>query len=77
MANLKKALESTGGRDELSLTLPTSYWYLQHFDIKSLAKHVDYFNYMSYDLHGEWDKGKPIYLCFFFRERGICSLTIK
>ncbi|KAJ6191606.1 Glycoside hydrolase superfamily [Penicillium mononematosum] len=56
MANLKKALQSTGGRDGLSLTLPTSYWYLQHFDIKSLAKHVDYFNYMSYDLHGEWDK---------------------
>ncbi|KAK1145844.1 hypothetical protein N8T08_003790 [Aspergillus melleus] len=56
MANLKAALKSTGGRNELSLTIPTSYWYLQHFDIKNLAKHVDYFNYMSYDLHGKWDK---------------------
>jgi GH18 family chitinase len=57
MANLKAALRSTGGRAELSLTIPTSYWYLQHFDLKNPAKHVDYFNYMSYDLHGLWDKG--------------------
>ncbi|KAL4740418.1 hypothetical protein BDV11DRAFT_214414 [Aspergillus similis] len=57
MANLKKALKETNGRDELSITIPTSYWYLQHFDIKSLEKHVDFFNYMSYDLHGTWDRG--------------------
>ncbi|KAL3257000.1 hypothetical protein ABHI18_007162 [Aspergillus niger] len=57
MLNLKNALKGTGGRDELSLTLPTSYWYLRNFDIKALAKSVDYFNYMSYDLHGTWDKG--------------------
>lgn len=57
MANVKSALKSTGGRDELSLTLPTSYWYLQHFDIKALEKNVDYFNYMAYGLHGTWDKG--------------------
>ncbi|KAI9371140.1 hypothetical protein BJX61DRAFT_548473 [Aspergillus egyptiacus] len=57
MANLKKALQGTGGRSEISLTLPTSYWYLQHFDIKGIAKHVDYFNYMSYDLYGTWDGG--------------------
>ncbi|KAF4165991.1 hypothetical protein CNMCM6936_007188 [Aspergillus lentulus] len=57
MANLKSALQGTSTGAEISLTLPTSYWYLQHFDIKELAKHVDYFNYMSYDLHGTWDKG--------------------
>ncbi|TPX21792.1 hypothetical protein DIZ76_015755 [Coccidioides immitis] len=57
MANLKKALKSTSGRDELSVTLPASYWYLQHFDLKKLSPHVDYFNIMSYDLHGTWDKG--------------------
>jgi GH18 family chitinase len=57
MANLKKALKATNGRDELSLTIPTSYWYLQHFDIKGLEPHVDFFNYMSYDLHGTWDRG--------------------
>jgi GH18 family chitinase len=55
--NLKQALSSTGGRDGLSITLPASYWYLQHFDIKTLANDVDWFNIMSYDLHGTWDKG--------------------
>lgn len=39
----------------VSLTLPASYWYLQHFDIKNLEKHVDWFNMMSYDVHGSWD----------------------
>ncbi|SMR55633.1 unnamed protein product [Zymoseptoria tritici ST99CH_1E4] len=42
----------------LSLTIPTSYWYLRHFDVKQLQDHVDWFNLMSYDLHGTWDKGK-------------------
>ncbi|KAK2742693.1 hypothetical protein FQN57_005148 [Myotisia sp. PD_48] len=57
MNNLKRALQSTGGRDTLTLTLPASFWYLQHFDIGKLQKAVDYFNIMSYDLHGVWDKG--------------------
>ncbi|KAL2759070.1 glycoside hydrolase family 18 protein, partial [Sodiomyces alcalophilus JCM 7366] len=56
LANLKKALKATGGRDEVTLTLPASFWYLQHFDIVQLEKHVDFFNIMSYDLHGTWDK---------------------
>jgi hypothetical protein len=56
MANLKSALDSTG-RNELSITLPASYWYLQHFDIVKLQSHVSFFNIMSYDLHGKWDLG--------------------
>ncbi|KAL4744802.1 hypothetical protein BDW72DRAFT_199248 [Aspergillus terricola var. indicus] len=55
MANLKKALKASGGRDGLSITLPASYWYLQHFDIVKLERSVDFFNIMSYDLHGAWD----------------------
>ncbi|RFU82010.1 chitin-binding, type 1 [Trichoderma arundinaceum] len=55
LSNLKSSLKATGGRDGLSVTLPASYWYLQHFDIKKLAKIVDFFNVMSYDLHGVWD----------------------
>lgn len=39
----------------ISLTLPASYWYLQHFDIASLEPLVDWFNIMSYDMHGSWD----------------------
>ncbi|KAJ5726245.1 glycoside hydrolase [Penicillium malachiteum] len=57
IANLKSALSNAGGRDELSITLPSSYWYLQHFDIAKLAPHVSFFNVMSYDLHGKWDLG--------------------
>ncbi|KAJ5240268.1 hypothetical protein N7468_004887 [Penicillium chermesinum] len=56
LSNLKKAL-SDSGRDGLSITLPASYWYLQHFDLENLYKHVDFFNIMSYDLHGKWDLG--------------------
>jgi chitinase len=41
ISNLKKALRATGGRDGLSITLPASYWYLQHFDIKKLVNDVD------------------------------------
>ncbi|KAM0669606.1 hypothetical protein ACQRIU_000001 [Beauveria bassiana] len=55
MARLKAALEGVG--KEVSITLPASFWYLQHFDIKKLSKSVDWFNVMSYDLHGTWDKG--------------------
>ncbi|KAL2695054.1 hypothetical protein AAEP93_004177 [Penicillium crustosum] len=57
LANLKKSLKGTGGRDGVSITLPASYWYLQHFDLENLHKHVDFFNIMSYDLHGKWDLG--------------------
>jgi chitinase len=30
---------------------------LQHFDIANLQEHVDWFNIMSYDIHGAWDIG--------------------
>ncbi|CBF89323.1 hypothetical protein AN0517.2 [Aspergillus nidulans FGSC A4] len=41
---------------EISATLPTSYWYLRGFDVDRMQKYVDYFNLMSYDLHGMWDQ---------------------
>jgi GH18 family chitinase len=56
IANLKRALKASGGRDGLTITLPASYWYLQNFDIVNLQKDVDFFNIMSYDLHGAWDR---------------------
>lgn len=40
---LKKALKTTS-RSGYSITLPASFWYLQHFDIKGLEPHVDFFN---------------------------------
>ncbi len=51
--NLKRAVaSSSGGRSGVTITVPVSYWYLQHFDIVSLEPWVDWFNVMSYDLHG-------------------------
>jgi chitinase len=44
-----------GSKYGISMTLPTSYWYLQHFDLKGIQDHVDWFNLMAYDLHGTWD----------------------
>ncbi|KAF7533915.1 hypothetical protein G7Z17_g13445 [Cylindrodendrum hubeiense] len=43
----------------VSFTVPTSFWYLRHFDLKAVD-HVDYLNVMSYDLHGVWDGRNPI-----------------
>lgn len=43
----------------VSFTLPTSYWYMRHFDLKAVD-HVDFVNVMSYDLHGVWDGKNPI-----------------
>lgn len=55
MDRLKSSMDSAS--KGVSITLPASYWYLQHFDLKALAKSVSWFNVMSYDLHGTWDKG--------------------
>lgn len=43
----------------VTATLPSSYWYLQGFDIKNLEPSVDWFNVMSYDIHGTWDGNNP------------------
>lgn len=50
MSEIKDAFarENTGW--EASITLPTSYWYLRHFNINRLQKYVSFFNLMSYDL---------------------------
>jgi len=40
----------------ISIALPASYWYLKQYPVKDIAKYVDYFIYMTYDLHGQWGK---------------------
>lgn len=42
-----------GNKYGLTITLPTSYWYLQHIDVKKMEDSVDWFNMMTYDLHGK------------------------
>ena len=44
-----------GTKYGITITLPTSYWYLQHFDLSGVQGSVDWFNLMAYDLHGFWD----------------------
>lgn len=51
--------KSAAGRLGVTLTLPSSYWYLKGFDIVNLEPNVDWFNFMSYDIHGTWDGNNP------------------
>ncbi|KAH8738309.1 hypothetical protein BGZ61DRAFT_583252 [Ilyonectria robusta] len=60
LKNIRQVFSSHLKPLKLSITLPTSYWYLRWFDLPELAKHVDFFNIMSYDLHGTWDSSNPI-----------------
>ena len=42
----------------LSIAIPSSYWYLQHFPVYQMQDVVDYFVYMNYDYYGQWDYEK-------------------
>ena len=42
LANLRSTLDSANKGYGLTITLPSSYWYLQNFDIVNLAKSVDW-----------------------------------
>ncbi|KAM0255869.1 hypothetical protein ACHAQJ_005374 [Trichoderma viride] len=44
----------------ISITAPSSYWYLQYFNLEELIKHINFVNLMSYDLHGIWDETSQI-----------------
>jgi chitinase len=50
---MKKAFK---GRYGISVTLPASFWYLQNYDVKGMEPHIDWFNVMTYDIHGVWDR---------------------
>ncbi|KAK0100840.1 hypothetical protein ONS95_007287 [Cadophora gregata] len=52
---LVKEMKQSFGSKGLTVTLPTSFWYLQHFDVNAMQEYVDWYNLMSYDLHGTWD----------------------
>ena len=42
LAKLREALDGSGKKYGLTITLPSSYWYMQNFDIKNLDKSVDW-----------------------------------
>ncbi|KAL1957767.1 hypothetical protein VTO42DRAFT_5485 [Malbranchea cinnamomea] len=56
LRRLRERLNRTGRKYGLTITLPASYWYLRGFNIIELEPHVDWFNIMTYDIHGVWDR---------------------
>lgn len=53
---LSKEIKDTfAGKYGYTITLPSSYWYLKHFELAKHQDSVSWFNLMSYDLHGVWD----------------------
>ena len=57
---VKDMKSAFGSKYGLSMTLPTSYWYLQHFDLAGIQPYVDWFNFMAYDLHGTFLLGNAM-----------------
>ncbi|PKY00152.1 chitinase [Aspergillus campestris IBT 28561] len=56
MKRLRERLNQTGRHYGISITLPASYWYLRGFDLTNIEPHIDWFNVMTYDIHGLWDR---------------------
>jgi chitinase len=60
LKEVKDAITASGRDYLVTFTSPTSYWYLRHYDLKTMADNVDWINLMAYDLHGVWDGDNPI-----------------
>ena len=54
VALCKEMSAAFGRRYQLTVTVPTSYWYLQHFDLAAMQDSISWYNLMAYDLHGVW-----------------------
>ncbi|KAL7921208.1 glycoside hydrolase family 18 protein [Trichoderma austrokoningii] len=57
---VREAFDSSGGRYGISFTAPSSFWYLQWFDLPRMMEYADWINLMTYDLHGAWDSSDAI-----------------
>ncbi|KAI4678875.1 hypothetical protein J4E81_010603 [Alternaria sp. BMP 2799] len=55
LRRLRERLNSSGKSYGISLTLPASYWYLRGFNLQGMEPYLDWFNMMTYDIHGVWD----------------------
>ncbi|KAM5373295.1 hypothetical protein ACJZ2D_007124 [Fusarium nematophilum] len=60
LRTLKAKLSAERPPLKISVTAPTSYHYLQWFDLENIAKEVEFFNLMAFDLHGIKDVENPI-----------------
>ncbi|KAK0613259.1 chitinase [Immersiella caudata] len=55
LRRLRERLNATGRKYGISIAIPASYWYLRGFNLKDMEPWVDWFNIMTYDIHGTWD----------------------
>jgi chitinase len=55
LRRLRERLNKTGRHYGVTLTLPASYWYLRGFNLQGIEPYLDWFNIMTYDIHGVWD----------------------
>lgn len=51
LSDLRNAFGGVNPGWDITCTLPSSYWYLQNFDLPSMQTYMSWFNFMSYDLH--------------------------
>ncbi|KAK5678311.1 hypothetical protein LTS10_009483 [Elasticomyces elasticus] len=56
---LEELRAAFGTKYGITAALPSSYWYMQGFDIVNMEQYVDWFNIMTYDIHGTWDGTNP------------------
>ncbi|KAJ5375386.1 hypothetical protein N7517_007392 [Penicillium concentricum] len=56
LKEMRSSFEELNSAWIISMAIPASYWYLQHFDVAALKPNVDWFNLMSYDMRGKWDQ---------------------
>lgn len=47
---LKELKAACGTKYGVTVTIPSSYWYMKGFDIVSMSSYVDKLNFMSYDM---------------------------
>lgn len=60
LKEVREAVEASRREYIVTVTAPSSYWYLSQYDLKGMEKHVDWINLMAYDLHGSWDVDSPV-----------------
>jgi len=53
---IRQAFTETDIGWELTVTLPMPYLTMRYFNIDELKTLVDFFNVMTYDVHGPWDQ---------------------
>ncbi|KAL4976408.1 glycosyl hydrolases family 18-domain-containing protein [Aspergillus desertorum] len=58
---IRSTFDASGSELGISFTIPSSYWYLRHFDVPAYQQQdgADWANMMTYDLHGVWDGTDP------------------